>query len=78
MIRLMVAEVARARGLSLVGLQHASGLSISTIRRYWNNQVQRVTLASLEALACALNVDIADLLEKDGSGSVGRKHAGEE
>ena len=78
MLRLKVAEVARARGLSLGGLQRASGLSISTTRRYWNNQVQRVTLVSLEALACALDVAIVDLLEKDGSGSVERKQAGEE
>jgi DNA-binding Xre family transcriptional regulator len=78
MIRLMVAEVARARGLSLVGLQRASGLSITTTRRYWNNQVQRVTLVSLEALARTLDVDIVDLFEKDGSQSIGRAHAGEE
>src|SRR3954471_24354424 len=65
MIRLKVAEVARTRGLSLVGLQRASGLSITTTRRYWNNQVQRVTLMSLEALARTLNADIVDLFEKD-------------
>jgi DNA-binding Xre family transcriptional regulator len=72
MIRLKVAEVARTRGLSLVGLQRASGLSITTTRRYWNNQVQRVTLMSLEALARTLNVDIVDLFEKVGSQSVER------
>ncbi|WP_410968542.1 helix-turn-helix domain-containing protein, partial [Salmonella sp. SAL4443] len=75
MIRLTVAEVARARGLSLVGLQRASGLSLSTTRRYWNDQVQRITLASLEALAHALDVDIVDLFEKNVSQSVGREQA---
>jgi DNA-binding Xre family transcriptional regulator len=78
MLRLKVAEVARARGLSLADLQCASGLSITTTRRYWNSQVQRVTLVSLEALARALNVEIVDLLEKDDSQLVGRVQAKEE
>lgn len=61
MIRLKIAALAHVRGLSLPELQRASGLSSTTLRRYWHNQLQRVTFTSLDAIARALAVPIADL-----------------
>jgi transcriptional regulator with XRE-family HTH domain len=61
MIQLKISEVAQARGLDLAKLSRASQLSLNTIWRYWHNRVCRVSLVSLEAIASALNVSIADL-----------------
>jgi transcriptional regulator with XRE-family HTH domain len=61
MIQLKISEVAQARGLDLAKLSRGSELSRNTIRRYWHNRVRRVSLISLEAIASALNVSIAEL-----------------
>jgi len=65
MLRLKVAEVARAQGMSQTRLQDASGLSRTTIRRYWHNHVRRITFTSLYAIAQALNVSFTDLFLGD-------------
>jgi transcriptional regulator with XRE-family HTH domain len=65
MLRLKVAEVARAQGISQVRLQDASGLSRTTIQRYWQNHVRRITFTSLDAIAQALNVSFTDLFLGD-------------
>ena len=65
MLRLKVAEVARAQGISQVRLQDASGLSRTTIQRYWQNHVRRITFTSLDAIAQALNVSFTDLFRGD-------------
>jgi transcriptional regulator with XRE-family HTH domain len=61
MIQMKISEVAQARGLDLARLSRASQLSTNTIQRYWHNRVRRVSFASLEAIASALNVSIAEL-----------------
>lgn len=61
MLRLRIREIAQTQGMSLRELRHASGLDSATTRRYWHSHVQRVTLATLEAIAQALGVTIGDL-----------------
>ena len=65
MLRLKVAEVARAEGMSQTRLQDASGLSRTTIQRYWHNYVRRITFTSLDAIAQALNISFTDLFLAD-------------
>lgn len=65
MLRLKVAEVARAQGMSQTRLQDASGLSRTTIQRYWHSHVRRVSFTSLHAIAQALNVSFTDLFLGD-------------
>jgi len=65
MLQLKVAEVAQAQGMSQTSLQNASGLSRTTIQRYWHNHVRRVTFTSLYAIAQALNVSFTDLFRGD-------------
>lgn len=62
MVRLRVREVALARQMTLAQLQRTTGLSISTVRRYWYNSVRFVGLDALEQLADALDVSVTDLL----------------
>lgn len=65
MITLRIAELAVVRGYTIGRLQHATGLSPSTMRRYWYNRVQRVSLPALEAFARVLEVSVADLFARD-------------
>lgn len=65
MIRVRVQELARQRGLNHLQLQQATGLSASTVRRYWHNRVQRVGLPALEAFARVLEVSVDELFAHD-------------
>jgi DNA-binding Xre family transcriptional regulator len=62
MIRLRVREMALARRVTLAHLQRTTGLSISTVRRYWYNSVRFVGLDALEQIAQALDVNVTELL----------------
>jgi len=67
MIRLRVRELAEARDMSKSLLQRKSGVTMPTVRAYWDNEVQSVHLVSLERIAAALGVSPLELLavEKD-------------
>lgn len=65
MIVLRIAELAQDRGYSITRLQHETGLSASTVRRYWHNRVQRVGLLILEAFARVLEVSVNELFARE-------------
>ena len=64
MIRLKVQEIAEAHGISKSLLQRKSGVTMPTLRAYWNNDVQSVHLVSLERIAHALGVKAVELIEE--------------
>ena len=72
MILLRIAELALERGYSSARLQHETGLSASTVSRYWHNRVRRVGLPTLEAFARVLAVSIDELFAQDLSPEVRR------
>ncbi len=64
MLRLRVGEEALKQGWSKSGLQRASGVTMPTLLKYWDNEVEKVHLPSLERLARALKVPAASLLDE--------------
>lgn len=62
MIRLRIRELAEARDMSKSLLQRKSGVTMPTMRAYWDNTVQSVHLVSLERIAEALGVSPLELL----------------
>lgn len=70
MLRLRIKELAHERGFNRNQLQLRSGVTLPLLTRYWENKTGAVTLAALERIACALDVDPRDLLvvERDMEG----------
>lgn len=64
MLKLRVKEVAQSQGINIQQLAERAKLSYDTVLKYWHNQVRRVDLSTLEALAIALNVSSLELLEE--------------
>ncbi len=62
MIKLRVQELAEAQHMNKSMLQRRSGVTMPTLRAYWDNDVQSVHFASLERIADALGVDPLELL----------------
>jgi transcriptional regulator with XRE-family HTH domain len=67
MLWLRIRELASARGMSLAQLQRRAGLSVSTARRYWHNEVRSVSLDALADIARVLQVSPGDLLADQGA-----------
>lgn len=63
MIRLKVAEVARAKQVSMRQLHKRSGLAYNTIRLIYRNPYRDINLPTLNRLAQALDVDASLLIE---------------
>jgi len=64
MLKLRVGSVAIEKGWSKSGLQRASGVTVNTLKKYWNNEVESVHLPSLEKIARALKVPAGSLLDE--------------
>ncbi|HYL43290.1 MAG TPA: helix-turn-helix transcriptional regulator [Ktedonobacteraceae bacterium] len=64
MVRLKVREVAEARGFTISGLSRKSDVSVKTVRRLWRHPETVTTTETLERLATALGVTIAELLSE--------------
>lgn len=64
-VHLRVREIAEAKGFNQASLARASGLGFTTVRRLWHKPRQEVSTKTLERLARALGVSIADLLEEE-------------
>jgi len=64
MLRLRVRAVAEAQGYTIQRLQTEAGVSYDTVLKYWHNQIRRIDLATLAALAKALNTTSLELLEE--------------
>ncbi|MFL5626461.1 MAG: helix-turn-helix domain-containing protein [Ktedonobacteraceae bacterium] len=62
MVRLKVKEVAEEKGFTMSGLSRRSDVSLKTVRRIWRDPYSVTTTDTLEKLATALGVTIADLI----------------
>lgn len=65
MARLRVQEVAKEKGVSMGKLSRIADVSYRTIRLIYKFPNRDVSLNTLEKLAKALGVSIADLIEED-------------
>ena len=63
-IRLRVKEIAQSKGISQGKLSRLSDVSLNTIRRIWSEKGYVTTTDTLEKLARALGVRVADLFEE--------------
>jgi transcriptional regulator with XRE-family HTH domain len=63
MARLKVKEVAEAKGFNIASLSRRSDVSMKTVRRLWRRPESVTTTDTLERLATALGVTIAELIE---------------
>ena len=64
MVRLRVKEVMEQKHISMGKLSRLSDVSLNTVRRICNDPSYVSTLNTLERIAKALNVTIADLYEE--------------
>ena len=68
MIRLRVKEIAQQQGLGQGKLARMADMDIKTLARIYKNPYAEVSSVTLEKLARALSVSIADLIEEvDGT-----------
>jgi len=51
--------------MTLAQLQRETQLGIGTVRRYWHSSLRFVSLDTLERLAEALQVDVAELVARE-------------
>lgn len=65
MARLRVKEVAQQKGFSRGKLSRAADIDTNTLKRVYDDPNYSPTLITLEKLAKALGVKIADLIEED-------------
>jgi DNA-binding Xre family transcriptional regulator len=65
MVQLRVKEVAQQKGFSRGKLSRAADVDINTLKRVYDDSNYSPTLATLEKLARALGVKIADLIVED-------------
>lgn len=64
MIRLKIKELAQKKGMKQYELIEKSGVTPQLLSRYWNNNMQRVSLEHLDLIARALGVKVTDLFEE--------------
>jgi transcriptional regulator with XRE-family HTH domain len=65
MAKLRVKEIAQQKGLTMGKLSRAADVDMSTLSRVYNDSDYSPTLLTLEKLAKALHVKIADLIEEE-------------
>ena len=65
MVRLKVKEVAEAKGFNMSSLSRKSDVHFNTIKRLFKEPNKPVGIETLEKIAKALDVKIADLLDED-------------
>ena len=64
MIRLRVKEVATQKGISMTRLSRLADTNYKTIKAIFDNPYREVTTTTLNKLAKALGVAVADLIEE--------------
>ena len=64
MIRLRVKEVATQKGMSMTRLSRLADTNYKTIKAIFDNPYREVTTTTLNKLAKALGVSVADLIEE--------------
>jgi DNA-binding Xre family transcriptional regulator len=68
MLRLRVKEIAQQQGLGQGKLARMADMDIKTLTRIYKNPYSEVSSVTLEKLARALSVSVADLIEEvDGT-----------
>ena len=60
-VRLTIKEIAEKQGLNQSKLQLKAGVTPQLLNRYWNNNVESVSLEPLRKIAKALGVKTSDL-----------------
>ena len=64
MVRLRVKEIAEEKWFNQSSLSRAANISFNTVKRIYRDPYKEVTTTTLERIARALGVHIADLLEE--------------
>ena len=68
MVRLRIKEIAEDKGISMRKLSKRSEITYRTIQRIYNEPDYMPTLPTLELIAKALGVSIADLISESSDG----------
>ena len=63
MVRLKVREIAEAKKINMSKLSRMADLNYNTVRAIWDDETKDVTVSTLEKIAKALKVEIAELIE---------------
>lgn len=63
MVRLKIREIAEAKKINMSKLSRMADVNYNTIRAIWDNEMKDITVSTLEKIAKALRVDIAELIE---------------
>lgn len=63
-VKLRLKELAGQKDMSQSLLQRTSGVTMTMLRRYWNNDTDSWHRESLVKLAAALGVRVTDLIEE--------------
>ena len=67
--RLLVREVAEARGMSLDDVSRYSGEKYPTVRSIWYGHVRNPQIQTLLSIARALKVNVEELVEVEAEGT---------
>jgi DNA-binding Xre family transcriptional regulator len=62
-IRLKIREIAEAKKINMSKLSRMADVNYNTIRAIWDNEMKDMTVSTLEKIAKALKVDVAELIE---------------
>lgn len=62
-VRLKIREIAEAKKINMSKLSRMADVNYNTIRAIWDNEMKDVTVSTLEKIARALKVDVAELIE---------------
>ncbi|HEY0756863.1 MAG TPA: helix-turn-helix transcriptional regulator [Ktedonobacteraceae bacterium] len=68
MVKLLIKEIAAQKGVSMRRLSKTSDITYRTIQRIYNDPDYMPTLPTLETIAKALGVSIAELIVEDPQG----------
>ena len=63
MVRLKIREIAEAKKVNMSKLSRMADLNYNTVRAIWDDETKDVTVSTLEKIAKALKVEIAELIE---------------
>jgi DNA-binding Xre family transcriptional regulator len=64
MVRLRIKEIAEQKGFNQSSLSRAANISFNTVKRIFRDPYREVTTTTLDRIAKALGVSIADLIEE--------------
>ena len=63
MVRLKIREIAEAQKVNMSKLSRMADINYNTVRAIWDNEMKDITVSTLEKIAKALKVEIAELIE---------------